>query len=39
MDRSASESAEEKKRVINEAEEHYVSHIPLVKMEFKHSIE
>ena len=36
MDRSASESAEEKKCVIIEAEE---SHIPLVKMEFKHSIE
>ena len=37
MDRSASESAEEKKHVIVEAEERYVSHIPLVK-EFKHSI-
>ena len=32
-DRSASESAEEKKRVIIEAEERYVSCIPLVKME------
>ena len=30
--RSASESAEEKKRVIIEAEEHYVSRIPLVKI-------
>ena len=39
MDRSASESAEEKKHVIIEAEERYVSRIPLVKMEFKHSIE
>ena len=39
MDLSASESAEEKKRVIIEAEERYVSRIPLVKMEFKHSIE
>ena len=37
--RSASESAEEKKRVIIEAEERYVSRIPLVMMEFKHSIE
>ena len=39
MDRSASQSAEEKKRVIIEAEERYVSRILLVKMEFKHSIE
>ena len=39
MDRSASESAEEMKRVTIEAEERYVSCIPLVKMEFKHSIE
>ena len=39
MDRSASESAEEKKRVIIEAEERYVFRIPLVKMEFKRSIE
>ena len=38
-DRCASESAEEKKRVIIVAEERYVSRIPLVKMEFKHSIE
>ena len=38
-DRSASESAEEKKRVIIEAEERYVFRIPLVKMEFKRSIE
>ena len=29
----------QKKRVIIEAEEHYVSRIPLVKMEFKHGIE
>ena len=39
MDRSASESAEEIKRVIFEAKEHYVSCIPLVKMEFKQSIQ
>ena len=39
MDRRASESAEEKKRVIIEAEERYVSRIPLVKMEFKQRIE
>ena len=37
--RSASKSAEENKRVIIEAEERYVSRIPPVKMEFKHSIE
>ena len=39
MDHSVSESAEEKKHVIIEAEVCYVSRIPLVKMEFKHSIE
>ena len=39
MHRSAFESAEEKKRVIIEAEVRYVSRIPLVKIEFKHSIE
>ena len=39
MDCSASEGAEEKKRVIIEAKGRYVSRIPLVKMEFKHSIE
>ena len=39
MDRTASESAEENKRVIIEVKERYVSRIPLVKMEFKHSIE
>ena len=38
-DRSTSESAEKKKSVIIEAEERYVYHTPLVKMEFKHSIE
>ena len=38
-DHSASESAEEKKRVIIEAEERYLSRIPLVKMELQHSIE
>ena len=38
-DRSASESAEEKKRVIIEAEERYMSRILLGKMELKHSIE
>ena len=37
-DHSAFETAEKKKRVIIEAEEGYVSCIPLVKMEFKHSI-
>ena len=39
MHRSVSESAEEKKRVIIEAKECYVSRISLVRMEFKHSIE
>ena len=39
MHRNASESAEEKERVIIEAKKRYVSCIPLVKMEFKHSIE
>ena len=34
-----SENAEEKKSVIIEAEERYVCNIPLVKMEFKYSIE
>ena len=38
-DRSTFKSAEEKKRVIIKAEERYVSRIPLVKIEFKHSIE
>ena len=37
-DRSTSERAEEKKRVIIEAEERYVTRIPLDKMEFKHSV-
>ena len=36
---SASESAEEKKCMIIEAEVRYVSRISLVKIEFKHSIE
>ena len=35
MDRSASKIAEEKKRVIFEAEERNKSRIPLVKMELK----
>ena len=38
-DSSASESAEKKKSVIIEAEERYVCRTPLVKMEFKYSIE
>ena len=39
MDRSTSENAEEKKSMIIEAEERYVCHTPLVKMEFKHRLE
>ena len=34
-DRNASDSAEEKKRVIIKAEERHASRIPLVKMKFK----
>ena len=37
--RSASESVEEKKSVIIEAEERYMCRTPPVNMEFKHSIE
>ena len=39
MDRSVSESAEKKIRVIIEAEEGYVCRSPLVKMDFKHRIQ
>ena len=38
-DRRAPESAEKNKSVIIEAKELYVCRTPLIKMEFKHSIE
>ena len=38
-DRSVSEVAEEKKHMIIKAEKRYMSHISLVKMEFKYTID